>query len=76
MLTRLEKLAPGTAFVVPGTGLSGVLISCNFCRAVVRLATVPKLVQFIDGNGIEREFMAESSGLVSWAPGTEVEAIG
>jgi len=71
-LQKLETLCPGDQFCIPGTDLEGTVIEVNSSRVIIKKTVEPTEVAFMDGDKL-REFIATSSGLESWAPGTEVE---
>lgn len=71
----LLELDPGTRFIVPELGLSGVLVKANDCRAVVRLDKAQTEVEFIDKDGEHRKFKTGASRETSWTPYVNVQII-
>lgn len=73
----LLHLKLGTKFRLAGTPeVTGQLMKCNECRAVVRLDCPEREVEFVDHDGEERHFRCRGSHVTSWAPTTVVEPIG
>jgi hypothetical protein len=71
-LQRLSSLQPGDSFSIPGTELRGVVVALTSCSVSIKRHVDPKLIQFKNKDGSLREFVAEQSGIVQWALGTEV----
>jgi hypothetical protein len=72
----LIHLRPGTRFRLAGNPeVTGQLMRCNECRAVVRLDRPEREVEFVDHDGEERHFRCRGSHVTSWAPTTVVEPI-
>ncbi len=58
------------------TEVTGVLVKCNECRAVVRLDRPERDVEFTDQEGQPRRFHCRSTQVTTWAPTTVVEPVG
>lgn len=73
----LRDFLPGTTFrAVELDNVTGLLLTVNECRAVVRLDRPAEEVEFTDSDGEVRHFRCRRSQRVSWAPGMLVEPIG
>src|SRR5882757_40891 len=76
-MPRLSALRPGTRFrLAELTEVTGVLVKCNECRAVVRLDRPERDVEFTDHEGQPRRFHCRGTQVTSWAPTTLVRPIG
>lgn len=68
----LCQLKPDDRFEVVETGVTGVLVKANDCRARVRIDRPPKDVEFIEADGGTRHFQARRSKEQDWTPYVEV----
>ena len=69
---RLDHLRPGTRFRLGET--EGVVLKVNECRARVRWAGRPRVVEF-DSHGQHRDFIADGGRVTDVAPSVDVEVL-
>jgi hypothetical protein len=74
MRRPLIQLPPGTRFLEPDSGQTGMLLMVNDCRARVRLDRPPALIEFAGSDGERRRFRARNTE-TSWASTVVVEAL-
>ena len=76
MQTYLQRLKPGTRFRLVGMPqVSGELLSCSDCSAVVRIEGGTREVEFENDDGTTRHFRARRATTTTWASATVVEPI-
>jgi HB1, ASXL, restriction endonuclease HTH domain len=76
MQTYLQQLKPGTRFRLVGMPeVTGELLSCSDCSAVVRLDGGTREVEFENDDGTTRRFHAHRATTTTWASATVVEPI-
>src|SRR4029453_14272229 len=76
MQTYLQCLKPGTRFRLVGMPeVTGELLSCSDCSALVRLDGGTREVEFENDDGTTRRFRACGATTTTWASATVVEPI-
>src|SRR6185369_3522516 len=76
MPTYLQRLKPGMRFRLVGMPeVTGELLSCSDCSAVVRLDGGPREVEIENPDATKRRFRANRATTTTWAPATVVEPI-
>jgi HB1, ASXL, restriction endonuclease HTH domain len=76
MQTFLQRLKPGMQFRLVGMPeISGELLSCADCSAVIRIEGGTREVEFENDGGTTRRFRARRATTSAWAPATVVEPI-
>jgi len=76
MQTFLQHLKSGTRFRLLGMAeVTGELLSCSDCSAVVRIDGGTREVEFENDDGTTRRFRARRATTTTWASATVVEPI-
>jgi hypothetical protein len=76
MQTHLQCLKPGTRFRLVGMPeITGVLLSCSDCSAVVRIEGGTREVEFENDDGTTKRFRARRATTTTWSSATVVEPI-
>src|SRR5262245_12859200 len=76
MQTYLQHLKPGTRFWLVGMPeVTGQLLSCSDCSAVVHIDGGTREVEIESHDGTTRRFRAHRATTTTWAPATVVEPI-